>query len=57
MSLPPSCTGLFHEMVTEFLLKLSISGVDGGPGGPVGTKMIGIVGDENVTLPKEQVDA
>lgn len=34
MSLPPSCTGLFHEMVTAFLLTLSISGVEGGPGGP-----------------------
>lgn len=34
MSLPPSCAGLFHEMVTAFLLTLSISGVEGGPGGP-----------------------
>lgn len=33
MSLPPSRTGLFHEMVTAFLLTLSISGVEGGPGG------------------------
>lgn len=34
MSLPPSTIGLFQEIVTAFLLTLSISGFDGGPGGP-----------------------
>lgn len=34
MSLPPSTIGLFQEIVTAFLLTLSISGFEGGPGGP-----------------------
>lgn len=34
MSLPPSCAGLFHEMVTALRLTLSMSGMEGGPGGP-----------------------
>lgn len=36
MSLPPSWAGLFHEMVTAVRLTLSMSGVEGGPGGPEG---------------------
>lgn len=34
ISLPPSCAGLFQEIVTALRLTLSISGVEGGPGGP-----------------------
>lgn len=48
MSLPPSIAGLLQEIVTALLLTLSISGLDGGPGGSVG-KILVIV-NKNCTL-------
>lgn len=47
MSLPPSIAGLLQEIVTAFLLTLSISGLDGGPGGSVG-KIQMIISKQNV---------
>lgn len=43
ISHPPSTTGLFQEIVTAVLLTVSISGFDGGPGGPDKNNIIHVI--------------